>query len=169
MPVRLLHNIKVSPSNAAHIKANYNTREEVIACPDQLTLDGIYTNVYENRDILKGRNCLLFVVGNTIGGDNSFDVGMPHETYCTMEQLKELEADGHTLAWHTWSHPDLTTLSDDEIRKELTPMFPCEDVAYPYGRFDARVMKIAEELGYKRGWSVTQGNDHPFSLYRAYI
>lgn len=165
----LLHNIAVSPSNQAHIKANYNTREEVMNCPGQLSLDGIYTNVYENRDILKGRNCLLFVVGNTIGGDNSFDVGMPHETYCTMEQLKELEADGHTLAWHTWSHPDLTTLSYEEAKKEMAPMWPCDDFAYPYGRFNDMVMEIAKELGYKRAWSVTQGNDNPYSLFRQYI
>lgn len=140
-----------------------------MACGDRLTLDGIYTNVWENRDVLKGREVLLFVVGNTIGGDNAFDVGMPRETYCTMEQLEDLVADGHVLAWHTWSHPDLTTLSYEEAKKEMTPMFPCEDFAYPYGRFNDMLMVIAKELGYKRAWSVTQGNDDPYSLYRAYI
>jgi hypothetical protein len=75
MPVRLCHNIAESPSKQAHIQANYNTREQVASCGDRLTFDGIYTNVRENRDILKGREVLLFVVGNTIGGDNAFDVG----------------------------------------------------------------------------------------------
>lgn len=169
MPVRLLHNIGESPSKQPHIKANYNTREEITSCPDQLTFDGIYTNVWRNRDIIKGRNCLLFVMGNYIGKDNSFDHGMPRETYCTESQLADLVAEGHQLAWHTWSHPDLTTLSYEEAKKEMTPLWPCTDFAYPYGRFNQMLIDIAKELGYERAWSVTQGNDDPYSLFRKYI
>lgn len=139
-------------------------------CPDQLTFDGLYTNVWENRDILKGRNCIMFVVGDVIGKDNSFDTGMPHETYCTYEQLQDLKNDGHILAWHTWSHPDLTTLTEEQIRKELTaPAEFMTELAYPYGRYNDLVKKIAKEMGYTRAWSVTQGNDDQFSLYRAYV
>lgn len=165
----LLHNIGISPSSAAHIKANYNTREQIAATTGPLSFDGIYTNVWENRDVIKGRNALLFVMGNYIGKDNRFDTGMPHETYCTQEQLDDLVADGHTLAWHTWSHPDLTTLSYEEAKKEMTPSFTCDDLAYPYGRFNEMTMQIAQELGYKRAWSVTQGNQNPYSLFRRYI
>lgn len=165
----LCHNIGVSPSNQAHIRANYNTKEQVINCLGPLSFDGIYENVWKNRDILKGREVLLFVVGNVIGGDNSFDKGMPLEKYCTQEQLDDLVADGHILAWHTWSHPDLTAISLEEAKKEMTPMFACEDFAYPYGRFNQELMELAKELGYKRAWSVTQGNNDPYSLYRSYI
>lgn len=169
MPIRLLHNIGESPSNQAHIKANYNTREEILACADQLTLDGIYENVWRNRDIIQGRNAILFVMGDYIGKDNSFDTGMPHETYCTEEQLQDLVDDGHILAWHTWSHPDLTTLSYEEAKKEMTPKWPCKYFAFPYGRFNQMTMDIAKELGYEKAYSVTQGNDNPYSLYRAYL
>ena len=165
----LLHNIGISPSSSAYIKANYNTREQITATTGPLSFDGIYTNVWENRDVIKGRNALLFVMGNYIGKDNRFDTGMPLETYCTQEQLDDLVADGHVLAWHTWSHPDLTTLSYEEAKKEMTPAFPCEDFAYPYGRFNEMTMHIAQELGSKRAWSVTQGNQNPYSLFRRYI
>lgn len=167
--VRVLHNIDRSPSNAAHIQANYNTREEVQNCPDPLTFDGIYQNVWLNSDILKGRNCILFVMGNFIGKDNSFDTGMPFEFYCTQQQLNELERDGHIIGWHTWSHPDLTQLSYEEAKKEMTAPWPCEEFAYPYGKFNDMLIEIAKELGYKRAWSTTQGNDNPYSLYRAYL
>jgi len=165
----LLHNIGISPSAAPYIKANYNTREQIQGVTGPLSFDGIYTNVWENRDILKGRNVLLFVMGNYIGKDNSFDAGMPRETYCTQEQLDDLIADGHQLAWHTWSHPDLTKLSYEEAKKEMTCPWPVTDFAYPYGRFNDMTMQIAQELGYTRAWSVTQGNENPYSLFRRYI
>ncbi len=152
-----------------HIRANYNTREEIINCSDRLTFDGIYENVWVNSDILAGRECLMFVVGNMIGGDNKFDKGMPPENYCTLSQLNDLAEEGHIMGWHTWNHPDLTRLSLDEARKEMTCPWQAEDFAYPYGLFNQDLMKLAEELGYKRAWSVTQGNDHPYSLRREYI
>lgn len=170
MPVRLLHNIGESPTNQAHVRANYNTREEIQGCSDRLTFDGIYENVWLNRDILVGRTCLLFVMGDYIGKDNSFDVGMPPERYCTESQLADLVADGHQLAWHTWSHPDLTTLSEDEIRRELdAPPSYRTELAYPYGRFNETVMNIAREMGYQRAWSVTQGTTDTYSLRREYL
>ena len=167
--MKLLHNIGESPSKQPHIRANYNTREEIQNCPDRLTFDGIYENVWVNSDILKGRECLLFVMGDYIGKDNSFDKGMPHENYCTESQLDDLVKEGHVLAWHTWSHPDLTQLDYKAAKKEMTPMWPCADFAYPYGRFNEMLMEIAKELGYERAWSVTQGNDNPYSLRREYI
>lgn len=167
--MRLLHNIGISPSNQAHIRANYNTREEIQVCTDALSFDGIYTNVWVNRDIIKERPSLLFVMGEYIGKDNSFDTGMPLESYCSESQLDDLVSDGHTLAWHTWSHPDLTMLSYEEAKKEMTPAWPCTDFAYPYGRFNEMLKGIAKELGYERAWSVTQGNDDPYSLRREYL
>lgn len=168
--MRLLHNIGISPSNAAHIRANYNTREEVQNCQDSLSFDGIYRNVWENRDIIQGRNAIMFVMGNYIGKDNSFDTGMPLEHYCNMDELYDLQNDGHILAWHTWSHPDLTAIPLEEARREMTaPSLFRTDFAYPYGRFNDNLRKIAKELGYKRAWSVTQGDDNNFSLRRDYV
>lgn len=168
--MRLLHNIGQSPNNRAEVRANYNTREEIQACTDRLSFDGIYENVWTNSDIIRGRNCLLFVMGNYIGKDNSFDTGMPHEYYCTQKQLDDLLAEGHEIGWHTWSHPDLTTLSLQEAKKEMKcPWDGVKEFAYPYGRFNEDLMKIAQDLGYERAWSVTQGNDNPFSLYRNYL
>lgn len=168
--MKLLHNIGVSPSEDSRIKSNYNTREEILACEEPLSFDGIYLNVYENRDVLEGKDVTLFVMGNYIGKDNSFDVGMSYEKYCTLEQLQELEDMGCKLAWHTWSHPDLTTLTEEEIRGELAaPRMFNDIVAYPYGRFNETVMKVARDMGFKKAYSVTQGNDYAYSLLRTYL
>lgn len=170
----LLHNIGPSPSSAHHIASNYNTREEIEALPQDalLTFDGVYTSVFDNRDLLEGRNVILFVTGNYIGKNNSFDLDMPLETFCSQQQLEELENMGCQIGWHTWSHPDLTRLSEEDVEKELThPFHPFETdlLAYPYGRFNESVVRIAQKLGYKRAWSVTQGDGSPLKLKRNYL
>lgn len=67
--------------------------------------------------------------------------------------------DGMEIANHTFDHPDLTTLSQAEVRDEITlaanaiervtgkspwPLF-----RFPYGARDDRVMKLVKELGYR--------------------
>jgi hypothetical protein len=167
--MKLLHNIGVSPSSDPRISSNYNTREEILACDEPLSFDGVYLNVWENRDVLKGKDVTLFFMGDYVGKDNSFDVGMPPERYCDWTQIMDLAMDyGCKLGWHTWSHRDLTTLSREEIIKELTPPFPMASVAHPYGRFNADVKSVAE-LFFHDGWSVTQGDGTQFAKVRTYL
>ena len=71
---------------------------------------------------------------------------------------RQIVADGHEIANHTFDHPDLTRLDDDAIRQELAdteelmrqmtgattrPLF-----RPPYGAYDERVLRVAEEAGY---------------------
>lgn len=169
--MKLLHNIGVSPSSDPRISSNYNTREEILACKEPLSFDGIYRNVWENQDVLMGKDVTLFVMGAFINGDNKFDAGMPYERYCNLVQLAALEAMGCKFGWHTWSHRDLTKLSDEEIMFELTPprFMKFSSLAYPYGRYDDRVKRIAQELGYEEAFSVTQGDGSQYAKVRTYL
>ena len=160
----LLHNI----GDEKH--SNYNTREQILACNEALSFDGVYRNVWENREILKGKDVILFVGGDTIGGDNAFDLqNVPKlERFCSMKELDEFE--NVKLGWHTWSHRDLTTLSDRELRIELSCPSPFrERIAYPYGKFDERVIKFAKEMGFKEGYSVTEGDGSEYQKLRKYL
>ena len=170
--MRLLHNI----GNITH--SNYHTREQVLNSNEPLGFDGIYLNVYENRDILKDKTGIFFVMGNFIGGDNSFDLQyVPKlEKYCTWEQINEMcDEYDFEIGWHTWSHPDLTLLKKDEIIKEITPPFPMKYFAYPYGKFNDLTIECVKEMGYEKAWSVTQGSrnpqdkDHNYKIYRPYL
>jgi peptidoglycan/xylan/chitin deacetylase (PgdA/CDA1 family) len=68
--------------------------------------------------------------------------------------------DDMAIGSHSWSHPEMTSLSDGEIRKQLQDTddvwwndFKASTVPYfrpPYGSYDDRVLKIAGELGYSR-------------------
>lgn len=164
----LLHNIGVSPSNAAHIRANYNTREQVDGVEGTLTFDGIYKNVWKNRDLLKGREVILFIMGDYVGGDNRFDSGMPYEEYCTWDEIMDLVMQGAKIGWHTKTHRDLTNLDEIEIEEEVKPPFPMDYFAYPYGRYDERVIKIVQKY-YKKGYSVDQTDGTEWTLLRSYV
>ena len=170
--MKLLHNIGVSPSTDPRVSSNYNTREEILACDEPLSFDGIYLNVWENRDVLKGKDVTLFVMGSYVGKDNSFDTGMPYEKYCDWNQIMDILYVGEgkfKLGWHTWNHPDLRYVDDEMLLKEMTPPFAMETFAAPYGAFDERVKKLADEIGYYDAYSVTQGDGTQFAKVRTYL
>jgi len=165
---RLLHNIGESPSEAPHIKSNYNTIEEVLSAEGILTFDGIYKNVYEQKENL--HDIILFVMGDYVGADNSFDTGMPLEHYCTWEEIEEMEEECNAeIAWHTWSHPDLTTVSDEQLKKEVTPPFKMKKFAYPYGRYNERVIKAVKDAGFEEAYSVVATDGTKWTIPRSYI
>jgi len=166
----LLHNIGEKKFNNPVIDSNYNSIEQIKNYKKTLTFDGIYENVYHNREILKDRKSIFFVMGNYIGGDNKFDLGMPYEKYCTWQQIEDLASNYDVeIGWHTWSHRDLTTLTTKEIFEECRSPFPTEVFAYPYGKFDIRCIDVLKELGYKKAFSVDIGDNSDYQILREYI
>jgi len=163
MIYRILHNIGNIDDE------NYNTREEVLACKDVLTFDGVYKNVYDNRDVLANKNVILFVTGGYIGKNNSFDKGKLMESFCNLDEIDELMSMGCEFGWHTYNHQDLTTLSDEEIMVEITPLYNTKYFAYPYGKFDDRVVKLVKQAGYKQAFSVDSGDDSDYQIRRFYL
>ncbi len=164
----LLHNIGESPSREPHVRANYNTREQIERIEGRLSFDGVYENVWYNRDLLKGREVTLFIMGNYIGMDNTFDAGMPFERYCDWDQIMDLVKQGAKLGWHTKTHRDLTTLDEIEIEDEVKPPFPMEYFAYPYGRYNQTVVDIVKKY-YKKAYSVDETNNNEYTLPRWYV
>lgn len=147
---------------------NLNTIDEILAAPKDeiITFDGVYKSVWEHREQLKDRQLILFVMGDYIGRDNNFDEGRHHwEELCTLDQLQEI---GGELAWHTWSHPDLTTLDDVELEYELTAPFQTDLFAYPYGRFDARVIEAVKKR-FKKAFAVEVGDNSDYQITRRFL
>jgi peptidoglycan/xylan/chitin deacetylase (PgdA/CDA1 family) len=74
------------------------------------------------------------------------------------ELARQIVADGHEIANHSFSHPDFTTLSDAEILAELrTTEQAMQEVTGvttkpyfrpPYGAYDARVLNLVIAEGY---------------------
>jgi hypothetical protein len=142
-------------------------------CNDVLTFDGVYKNVLENVDVLKGKQVMLFIMGKYMGGDNTFDLpNVPKlEHYCSYDNIASIGAEIESLevGWHTWSHPDLTTLTKEEIMKEITPPFPMKSFAYPYGRYNDLVIECVKEAGYERAFSVFATDGTQWTIPRPYL
>lgn len=141
-----------------------NSMEQIAGFSGEITFDGIYTSVWDHRyEIAKlDGDVWLFTAGDTI------DTG----DFIGLDKLFALVADfGCRLGWHTWSHPDMRTLTDEQIRRELDApgWMPRHAFAYPYGDFDQRCIDLVKEAGYGKAYSTTQGNGNEFSIYRAYI
>ena len=65
---------------------------------------------------------------------------------------------------HSQTHPFLSQMSEEQIRRELVDSrkdleglfgVPVLDFAYPYGDYNERVMKIAEEAGYRTAFTTS--------------
>jgi peptidoglycan/xylan/chitin deacetylase (PgdA/CDA1 family) len=95
------------------------------------------------------------------GIDVLFPAGRDDELLpMSWEELAELADAGWEIGSHTCSHPRLTRLGDDELRRELEAsraeierrlQRPCPSLAYPYGDVDARVVAAAAAAGYAVG------------------
>jgi peptidoglycan-N-acetylglucosamine deacetylase len=95
-----------------------------------------------------------------------FVVGTQAEKYPDL--IKKIYEAGHEIGNHTYTHPDLTRLSREDVTKELeqtrtiifnqTGFIPCL-FRPPGGRFDDNTLSIARELNYSTVfWTINSGD-----------
>lgn len=172
--MRLAHNIGTEKHS------NYHTREQILNCNESIGFDGIYHNVLLNEDVLENKSGIMFVMGDYLGKDNAFDLkNVPYlERYCTLDQVNYLcDKYDFEIGWHTWSHRDLTKLTDiDEIMYEVTSPFPCKYFTYPFGLYNEIVVECVKKAGYERAYSVRNADklindtkDLHLKIYRDYV
>jgi peptidoglycan/xylan/chitin deacetylase (PgdA/CDA1 family) len=91
------------------------------------------------------------------------------------DDLRDHAARGVAIGSHGVSHQDLTTLSDDELRRELGDSKEeiedrlgrrCADLAYPYGRHDARVRAAVRAAGYGRAYALRGSRSDAYAAPR---
>lgn len=99
----------------------------------------------------------------------------------TVEQVQELHERGWDIASHSSRHADLPTLSEDEVRSDLTESRELlSDVlgdsvnvlAYPFGSHAAHVRRAAERSGYSCALALPEGKPEkpgPFAVPRVGI
>lgn len=129
--------------------------------PVLITFDDGYVDNYTTAyPILKKYNlkATIFVVTGFLS---------KRKGYLTWDQLREMEQHGITIESHTVTHAPLPELSDDRIREELVESkkhaerelgHPIEFIAYPTGVHDLHIAQIAQEAGYKGGFTVKYSN-----------
>lgn len=142
--------------------------------PVVLTFDDGYRSQYVNAlPVLRARNwpgVLNLKVKNL-----EFAWGL------SPRRVRALIAAGWELDAHTITHPDLTTVSDEQLehevagsRKILQRMFgvPVDFFCYPSGRYDDRVIAAVRSAGYLGATTTRYGlavRSEPFTLRRVRI
>lgn len=86
----------------------------------------------------------------------------------TVSQVKELVDAGIDVQSHSSSHRDLTTLNEEECRKDLAKSKehledllgrPVDQLAYPRGRHNATVRRAAEAAGFRWAFTLPEVNE----------
>jgi len=107
----------------------------------------------------------------------------PSSVTLSWDDLREMVSSGVIeLESHTVTHADLTKLSEEQLRRELTESqriikektgIKSAFLAYPYGNFNDRVMETMKETGYKAGFTVIRGSNafffNNYSLNRSMV
>ena len=97
----------------------------------------------------------------------------------TRKQVRRMLADGWQLDSHTLSHPDLTAVGPERLRRELIGSraaiqrefgVTTNFLSFPYGRFDAAVKAAVSAAGYLAATTTRRGvarpGGDPFELPR---
>ncbi|GEN34091.1 MULTISPECIES: delta-lactam-biosynthetic de-N-acetylase [Aneurinibacillus] len=113
-----------------------------------LTFDNGYENGYTTKilDTLKEKKvpATFFVTGHYVNDQP--------------ELLKRMVKEGHIIGNHSWSHPDMSQISDSRIKEELekvteavTQVTGQKEVLFlrpPRGIFSERMLAVSKQLGY---------------------
>lgn len=113
-----------------------------------LTFDNGYENGYTTPilDVLKAKKvpAVFFITGHYV-------IDQP-------ELVKRMASEGHLVGNHSWSHPDMTKITDDQIKEELArvkeetaKLTGKAEMAYlrpPRGIFSERTLRVTKQLGY---------------------
>jgi len=135
-----------------------------------ITFDDAFENLLEN--VLPLLNelripAIVFAVPGNLGQSPKWNIAPDHPEYnektMTIEQLKSIQNDLITIGSHTQTHPDLSKLPPDQMQWELIESKknleqlidkPIDDLALPHGAYNQDVLRIAEEIGYKRVYTL---------------
>jgi len=139
-----------------------------------ITLDDGFLDTYRRAwPVLRRRGCTatVFLVADRIGQTSRWMQDEPSGPQLLMraDQIRDMQASGIDFGSHGCTHVPLTELDApglaDELvrsRERLSELLGREvsTLAYPHGRFDARVRRAAEQAGYRAAVSVIAGWNH---------
>lgn len=153
----------VAPTDLEHY---LNSQDDSERPHVMLSFDDGYEEIYTTAYPMmreRGLAGMVSTVAGYVGKRNLWDImggGLDHLGW---HQLEELLAAGWSICSHTMTHPDLKRCTDDRLTWELEQSkqilekrlgLEIPAVAYPFGRFNSRVLRAAQKTGYRIGFTV---------------
>ena len=145
-----------------------------------ITFDDGYVNTlrYALEPLAANKfTAIQFLPANFLGRRNEWDAtqGEIPETIMDATQVREWLAAGHDIGSHSLTHPNLTKLSQEQAREEISAskrkledLFGrrIEHFCFPYGDWNERVRDFVREAGYHTACTTDSGvNDAATSPY----
>jgi len=146
--------------------------------PIILTFDDGYEDNYTIAlPLLRSFDCraVIFVVTDKKRRTNFWDSGEPTAALLTSGQMQELNRSGIEIGSHTVTHPNLTQIPVDAVRRELTEskdsiqhILGSEvlSFAYPYGALQPAIRNLVGEAEYKFAVAADSG---PLAFYQDFL
>jgi peptidoglycan/xylan/chitin deacetylase (PgdA/CDA1 family) len=115
--------------------------------------DGAVVLTFDDQGSKEQVEAILDILAENLVKAIFFPVGKWAEK--STELIDRMKADGHLVGNHTYSHADLTKLSEEEVRWEIEHGAGQGLLRLPYGKSNALVESVAADLGYRiYGWNV---------------
>lgn len=142
-----------SSAFAEHLHLFVSQKQDTMRCAAQITFDDGEQSQYHNALPLlaeHGISATYFVTPGLIGTAAKF---------LGWGELRALQAMGHSIQSHGWSHKFLTFCSEAELAHELRVSrqsledaigTAIEEISVPGGRWDRRVIAACAAAGYER-------------------
>ncbi len=144
--------------------------------------DDGYSSVLEFKEKLAPFQPKISIITNFIGKTSKWDtrMGGTGKSHLTENEIRELQKSGWKILSHSHLHHALDQLSTEKLKTDLeTSKKTLEDntdseitgLSLPFGRFDNRVIEIANEVGFRHFYSNRASNqvqniERSFSVYR---
>jgi len=115
--------------------------------------DGTIVLTFDDQGSKEQVEAILDVLKENLVKAIFFPVGKWAEQ--NTELIDRMKAEGHLVGNHTYSHSNLTKLSEEEIRWEIEHGAGEDLLRLPYGASNPLVESVAADLGYRiYGWNV---------------
>lgn len=143
--------------------SDIQTGTTTVAKPVVLTFDDGWVDQYTTvLPLLKkyGDSAIFYVYTNPISKDKRF---------MTWDEVRALHEAGMTIGSHTLSHPYLSKLTPDQLRREVVDSkhvleerlgIEVKDFASPFGYSNDAVVALLNEAGYATGRTTYKGTTH---------
>lgn len=126
--------------------------------------DGYLDNYTHAFPVLEkyGFSATIFLVSDFVGKMRNWGLG-GSVRLMDWSHVREMSRHGICFQSHTATHPDLTTLADERMSEELLRSrkkiedalgTPVQHLAYPFGRYDRRVMQMVAKTGHAAAYGV---------------
>lgn len=152
-----------------------------------ITFDDGYTNVLQSAlPVLldQGFTATNYFVAQQLGGSNVWDhaKGIAPSGLMSADDIRVWADAGMEVGSHTLDHPDLTTLSPDDARRQIDVSrtmlesiagVPVTAFCYPYGHENMELRRLVAQAGYTNATTTAGGlaraNDDMFGLPRVVV